>query len=283
MRIQSKADADASCLGQVEHNRLDLQHRIWYAALDDSLYLAPLSKNIKTCLDIGYGTGIWTLAFAKEFPHAEIVATDLHESKIVPKPSNCVFVVHNAESDGWNFHAKFDYIHARLLIMGIRSWPKLFKECFAQVKPGGWVEFQEFVMPIGCDDGSAGPESATAEWSKHLMQAMENAGIDISVPAGKFGPWLEEAGFVGIEHRFVKWPIGPWMDGARQKEIGKLEWKNFMESLDAVSLKPLSAMGWEKERIDALLNGVRTEAMDPDIHTYLQTYALPLFASRTVS
>lgn len=46
-----------------ESYSLDLLHTIWLLSLDDKLHLAPLSKPAPRVLDIGCGTGIWSIEF----------------------------------------------------------------------------------------------------------------------------------------------------------------------------------------------------------------------------
>ena len=42
---------------------LDLQHTIWLLTLDDKLHLAPIKKDSPRVLDVGCGTGIWSIEF----------------------------------------------------------------------------------------------------------------------------------------------------------------------------------------------------------------------------
>ncbi|KAL1977430.1 hypothetical protein VTN31DRAFT_289 [Thermomyces dupontii] len=38
----------------------------------------------------------------------------------------------------------FDFIHARYLTGSMREFGELIKQCYHSVKPGGWVEFQDW-------------------------------------------------------------------------------------------------------------------------------------------
>lgn len=48
-----------------EQERLDLVHEMFFLAMEDRLYLAPLKDDISSILDIGTGTGIWAMQMGR--------------------------------------------------------------------------------------------------------------------------------------------------------------------------------------------------------------------------
>lgn len=46
-----------------ERYYLDLLHTIWLLSLNGKLHLAPLAKTAPHVLDLGCGTGIWSIEF----------------------------------------------------------------------------------------------------------------------------------------------------------------------------------------------------------------------------
>src|SRR4051794_37284025 len=97
---------------------------------------------------------------------------------MVQVPPNVSFVVYNAESD-WGFgRKKFDFIHARMLCLGVHSWERFIHQCHAHLKPGGWLELQEVQFPIKCDDNSVTAEDALMKWSVLVHEAAAKRGID---------------------------------------------------------------------------------------------------------
>ena len=121
-----------------EMSRLELQHVIWSLCLRGRLYIAPLEMtNIKRVLDVGTGTGKWPIEFADANPRVQVIGTDLSPIQPTYAPPNCSFVVENVE-DEWIFREPFDYIHSRMLMLGIHDWAKYFRQCFENLKPGGW-------------------------------------------------------------------------------------------------------------------------------------------------
>lgn len=132
-----------------EQDRLDLQHHIFRLSADNTLYLAPIPKDLHSVLDVGTGTGIvsipnlrlysfqytqskfqWAIEFADEHPSATVLGVDLSPIQPAYVPVNCSFRVDNVEAD-WIPEEKFDFIHSRAMIAAIKSWPKFISQAFA--------------------------------------------------------------------------------------------------------------------------------------------------------
>lgn len=60
-----------------EQDRLDMVHHVYYRALNDRLFLAPIEPNGLRILDIGTGTGLWPIDLADLYPGATIFGNDL--------------------------------------------------------------------------------------------------------------------------------------------------------------------------------------------------------------
>jgi SAM-dependent methyltransferase len=147
-----------------------------------------------------------TLVFSvqhSDHPETQVTGTDLSPIQPPFVPPNISFEIDDAE-DTWTFRTPFDYIHIRSLAGSISNWPKLLRQCYEHLKPGGWLELQEFEVWIRSDDGSLemyGKE--TMRWQTGLNEASEAIGRPMIVAPYLKG-WLEDVGFQGVEEVKVK-------------------------------------------------------------------------------
>lgn len=191
-----------------EQERLDLQHHIWRLLIGGRLYTAPLpspdSEDELRILDMGTGTGIWAIDLADEFPNASVFGVDL--SPIQPEwvPNNCRFHVDDYE-DQWTYQEdeKFDYIHGRALSGTSADWPRFYQQVMENLKPGGWLEMQEYDAWIFSDDDSCERAPWTMEWVDKLDAASKMYGKQINVARFQ-KQWIIDAGFEDVEERIYR-------------------------------------------------------------------------------
>ena len=185
-----------------EQDRLDLLHHIFKLCNGGQLYRAPVPENIRRALDFGTGTGIWAIDFADEFPHADIIGTDL--SPIQPSwvPRNLSFMVDDVEQD-WTFGHKFDYIHGRGMAGSIASWVGLYKTCLENLEPGGYLEMQEYEGIAHSDDGGLERCPHLQELVEKLEQASSMFGKQMN-EAPNQKKYMEDAGFENVQDDIFK-------------------------------------------------------------------------------
>lgn len=172
------------------------------------------------------GTGAWALDFAAAYPSANILGVDLKPLQPSSTPSNIQFRIADVmNSTSWHNASgtaqQYDIIHSRSISSGVSSWPALITLAWEHLRPGGWVEFQEFHLPMRCDDGSmAGTEFE--RWNTLLVEASEKVGVKLDGGFATVPALLESAGAVDRERKGLKWPIGPWPKDTRMKEVGRM-------------------------------------------------------------
>ncbi|KAB8270214.1 S-adenosyl-L-methionine-dependent methyltransferase [Aspergillus minisclerotigenes] len=255
-----------------EQDRMDLLHHIYSLILDGEIHLAPI-KNPQRVLDIGTGTGIWAVDFADQYQSSEVIGNDL--SPIQPRwvPPNCQFEIDDFESE-WSYAHPFDYIHGRELAGSIHDFPRLCKQAFAHLHPGGFFEIQSFTVDIFSDDGSI----EKAPYTKQVVSLVQEASAKFGKPMDNVDTWpaaMKEAGFTDVVCKIVKAPSSPWAKDPKQKEIGRFFQAHQVHSVPAYTNVLLSkVLGWSKTEIDILNMHVLRESKNLDVHQYGKLYLI---------
>ncbi|KKA23329.1 hypothetical protein T310_2639 [Rasamsonia emersonii CBS 393.64] len=243
-----------------EQDRLDMCHHVYYRALGDRLFLAPISLDGKRVLDIGTGTGIWAIQssvmilvqFSRSGKRRSI-ALCLDISNEIRVPPNVKFVVDDVEQE-WANPQPYDFIHCRYMVGSIRDWPKLVRQCYQNLRPGGWVEFQDTTNRLYSEDGTLKADNNLLKLMTGLIDACAKIGI-----SGDFTPQIkgevEKAGFVNVEEKIFK------------KEIGAFTALQFIEGVEGLTAALFSEiLGWSKGEIVVFNAKVKEDCKRRDVH-----------------
>ncbi|KAJ4393416.1 hypothetical protein N0V93_002626 [Gnomoniopsis smithogilvyi] len=255
-----------------EQDRLDLQHHVSLLSLDGKLCLAPFKKTA-TVLDIGTGTGIWAIQFARLYPHTKVIGTDI--SLIQPvhnTPPNCEFIREDAE-DMWVFDHLFDYIHWRVMFSCFTSHKDMISKVFSNLNPGGWAEFFDWgCETIGADAAAEErlQRSSWAKWANYLVAGGAAIGRDFTA-ARKYKQYMIEAGFVDVVEKQILNPLNGWPLDPRDKKLGDWTCLDMLQGVAAVT-KLLHLGGLPPEETSAFLEGVRYDLTDATMRVYVVGY-----------
>jgi hypothetical protein len=105
---------------------------------------------------------------ALQNPSSSVLGTDL--SPIQPEftPPNCHFEIDDME-DPWVWSSKFDFIYGRYFTPFLSDLPKMTRECYQNLNPGGYVEFLEATMLFqAIDDSYEG--TAMHKWNTLMLE-----------------------------------------------------------------------------------------------------------------
>ncbi|KAL1995935.1 hypothetical protein VTN49DRAFT_801 [Thermomyces lanuginosus] len=257
---------------ETESDRLDMVHEMCLQILHRKLYLAPI-KNPQRVIDLATGTGIWAIDFADLHPSAEVIGCDLSPIQPTLVPPNLKFLVDDIESD-WTYEKNpFDFIHARYLMVSIRDFGRLLKQCYRSVKPGGWVEFHDW---DGYPDSVDGSHKGTGleRYCNEIYGAFEGAGYEVR-PGPKLEQWFKDAGFVNIHVEKFVVPYGVWPKDPHLKKLGAWNQAQGEAGFEAGALAALTRYKqWSKEQVTLLCSQARNDGRKRDVHAVFYFYVV---------
>ncbi|KAH7160510.1 S-adenosyl-L-methionine-dependent methyltransferase [Dactylonectria estremocensis] len=263
----------------LEVERLDSQYDILKILMDGRSYLSPWSQENppQKVLDIATGSGCWPIDMGDEFPEAQITGTDLSPIQNDLVPPNVQFIIDDA-TDEWpngNDWCDFDYIHTRATF---GCWAdmldQVIRPAFERLRPGGWMESQELMGLLECDDETVTDTNAFKKWCDDIVDASES--VDRPLPlAANLKQWYIEAGFTDVHEKVYKIPVNGWPKVPRLKRLGQLWQANIDSGLQAFSYALLHRVkGMTKEEIEVSLVNVRKHLADQRMHGYQKFYVV---------
>ncbi|KAI8241684.1 Secondary metabolism regulator LAE1 [Colletotrichum sp. SAR 10_96] len=152
------------------------------------------------------------------------------------------------------------------MLVSIADWPKLVKNVYDHLNPGGWAEFQDMDIQYYSDDGTLTEKHETRKWNKQFVAACEGMGRT-GRPGPQLKDWVTDAGFQRIAHQRFKLPMGPWPVDPHYRDVGTLNLYQLLDGLEGFTLKLFcDYLGKTKEEVLVMLAKVRKELQDPSLH-----------------
>jgi hypothetical protein len=177
-------------------------------------------------------------------------------------------LIKNAEEHPWSFSHKFDYIHGRALAICFASHLAVIKSAFDSLRPGGYLEFQDCIVPFhSIDETFKG--TRIESWVQHMMRGSVALGTEWTRVA-KYKEYFEEAGFEDVVEKRYAWPLGTWAKGERMKHLGELYREDLLSMLDSFTMAVMTrGLGMGGEEVKGLLEAVKEEIGSDRIHVYV--------------
>lgn len=246
-------------IDHVELFRWTLNHEVFLKLLG-CLSTIPL-RNPSNILDVGTGTGEWAMKMAELHPECEVVGTDI--AAIAPTknvPMNVFFEIEDAED--WDRSPSFyDLIHLRSMEGAFQDWRSLYDNIFYSLKPGGWIEVQDFDTGEGAlkFKQQFSPDSPAHTLFEDLHIAAERSGRPRDTQHLDPGLFME-AGFVDVRETEYLLPI---------MAASKIWLMSCLDSFEALCLRLLTEqLGWDPEKCKAACEAAAREmaelAKDPE-------------------
>lgn len=226
-------------------------------------------------LDIGTGTGSWAIEMGDLYPEGSIEATDLSPIQPSAVPENVQFIIDDAEQSDWAVpEDHYDFIHTRILEACFEDMREVIKTAFKHTKPGGYLESQELHATPHCDDGTMPEDWPFGKFVEKLQESSLRIGRELNI-APKLRGWFEEAGFVDVQQRVFKAPLGRWPRDPAMKDLGHWWNENMALGLQAFSLAYFTrVLDWTQEETEVYLVDVRKSLADKSVHAYHRIYVV---------
>ncbi|KAH8879347.1 S-adenosyl-L-methionine-dependent methyltransferase [Thozetella sp. PMI_491] len=250
-----------------QNEALDIIHHMLTLVLDGKLFRAPIKDNVQRVLDIGTGTD-----FADQYPHAEVIGTDISPIQPLWLPPNLRFEMEDA-TQAWSYPAdSFDFVHFRYLFGSFTDWSALYRQAFRCCKPGGYLEDVEASLFALSDDGSVAAGTPMGRWGNLFREGGEKLGRSFTVvddDVQRRG--MEEAGFTDVTVWDFKCPLGGWPRDRVLREIGLFCHLTLEQDLEGFVLYMFQfVLGWAEEDIHTYATGLRAQLNDRSVHGYFR-------------
>ncbi|TGZ77588.1 S-adenosyl-L-methionine-dependent methyltransferase [Ascodesmis nigricans] len=254
---------------EAEQDRLDMVHHLLLCMFGGRLCLTDFDEDPHRVLDCGTGTGVWALDFGHDHPASEVVGTDLAPIQPTWSYPNVKFELDDLEKE-WTWKKDyFNFIHARMISMGIRNYGRLVEQMFEHTAPGGRIELTEHTLDAPyCDDGTLPADNCLYRYFAALSSALEQMGVNPRLHGPDFRKMVEDAGFVDVKLRKLKLPWGPWPRTKTSKYQGLVALETLKTGLEAYGLS-LMTRSMSHEEATALIKETYEVVASGKCHVYL--------------
>ncbi|KFY28414.1 hypothetical protein V493_02946 [Pseudogymnoascus sp. VKM F-4281 (FW-2241)] len=240
---------------------------------ENTLFRSPIPENAQHIIDLGTGDGTWAVQVADRFPGVTIHGVDLYPPPVTWVPPNCIFEVDDITQE-WTWHNKFDLIHLRLLLGAFKKdeWETLYRRCYDNLQPGGWIEQVELDVRVMSDDGSLKPDSLLAGWGQTFLDCGAHAGRALDTQT-TMRDSIAAAGFTEIHEKLYKCPIGEWPKHPVYKDAGRVNAVHWKSGLEGWAMWLLTKHGrpqpWSADEVRVYVAKVRRELIEGSgLHIY---------------
>lgn len=159
----------------------------------------------------------------------------------------------------------FEYIHARAVLSCFSSPKDVMQSAFDALAPGGYLEFQDPVVPWKWDVPPP-PDSAFQTWNELTVEA-SISGRRPWNNVIRYAQWMREVGFEDVDEETFFLATGPWTEGDSEeaknlRKLGLWQRENLLQGIEGMTVKNLMRLNWEPNESKVLVAKVREELMN---------------------
>ncbi|KAJ3801110.1 S-adenosyl-L-methionine-dependent methyltransferase [Lentinula aff. detonsa] len=242
----------------VERRRLDDMHH-GIARYLKQLTFAPI-ENPSRILELGSGTGAWSVEAARTFPSAEVIAADMSP---LPETLN---TLPNLTFKQMNFlepfpfrPETFDVVHMRFVLMHLPQPDNYIHRLASLLRPGGWLLLEDVNHTLLDANRPIGP--GVQALYRGYREHMHNQGVDPGVGA-RLKNMLETSKKFSEVNEIV---IPCYMNPNSTEDLALQELGQILKySIDGVYVGIMDKVGPTGGITPEILRGWRKEVNDPE-------------------
>ncbi|WWC91465.1 uncharacterized protein L201_006411 [Kwoniella dendrophila CBS 6074] len=220
-----------------EAARSDFQHKaivmLFQGLVPEHIQKSLSEKEKPRILDVGRGTGCWSLDMASQYPEAEVIG---------------------------RWENSFDLIYIRYLFMGVRDFTSLLERLTKLLKPDGHLICMEptaYWAPVEEKDKELA--SMTIRYSDIFTEAMKLAGIDNDPPKVMRQYLDSNKDYKEVKNEYQGMPLSPCSDDERLKQCGETHLSNSIQMIQVFRRLILESKVINEEEYDQLSAQVEVE------------------------
>jgi hypothetical protein len=159
-----------------------------------------------------------------------------------------------------------------MLVTSFSDGTRFIQQAYDSLRPGGWLELQDLLMPFTSDDGTF-DNTSHSHWQDLFFEAMAKLGRDPK-EVGKYDQWMREVGFEGVTRLSFKWPQNLWPKDKGLKELGAWNMLNSLDGLEGFTMRPFQYLGMSPEEVQVVIAKTKQDIRNRKIHTYWPMFVL---------
>jgi hypothetical protein len=154
-------------------------------------------------------------------------------------------------------------------VLAVRDWPKLIRQSFEHLKPGGYLQLAGSVPPFTSDDDALPPNSAYVEIAQIYFDMGDKIGTSGKEPL-RWKDYLISAGFTDVVEMVLKIHTNTWPRDERMKQIGAFELLHFREGISNIFARGYTQiLGGDPAYFEVIVANARKEVLNRKMHSYL--------------
>jgi hypothetical protein len=160
----------------------------------------------------------------------------------------------------WIEKNHYDFVFGRDLTLCFKDPYFVLEGAFEALKPGGYIEFQNIILPFRCDNGTL-RGTAFEKWMDLISEGARRLHRNWHTALGHKA-MMEQVGLVDIHETRYQWPIGMWPKDEHLKELGRWVYASLViqKGIHAISAKVLTkGMEMASGEVDDLIKQVTQE------------------------